>query len=61
MGVADSGGLIGLLNQELEESFQILEAMAGKISGSVFVVEQIDMVPLFVGLCAEPARVLGGT
>ena len=35
--------------------------MVGEISGSVFVMEQIDMVPLFVGLCAEPARVLGGT
>ncbi|KIM56552.1 hypothetical protein SCLCIDRAFT_1220231 [Scleroderma citrinum Foug A] len=44
MGVVDSGGLVGLPNQDLEESFETLEAMAGEISGSVFVVKQIDFL-----------------
>ena len=47
-------------NQELEESFETLEAMAGEISDSVFVVKQIDVLPLLSGLGAEPARALGG-
>ena len=57
MGVADSGGLVGLPNQELEESFVSLETMAGEISGSVFVVKQIDVLPLLLGLPqSQPER-----
>ena len=47
MGVADSGGLVGLPNQELDKSFETLEAMAGEITASVFVVRQIDVFSLF--------------
>ncbi|KIM51169.1 hypothetical protein SCLCIDRAFT_33668 [Scleroderma citrinum Foug A] len=57
MGVADSGGLVGLPNQELEESFETLETMAGEISGSVFIVKQIDVLPLLSGLPqSQPER-----
>ena len=44
-------------HQELEESFETLETMAGEISGSVFILKQIDVLPLLSGLAqGQPER-----
>lgn len=43
LGVADSGQLIGLSRQELEQSLETLEAMAGEIGASVIVVKEIEV------------------
>ena len=44
-------------HQELKESFETLETMAGEISGSVFIVKQIDVLPVLSGLVqSQPER-----
>lgn len=50
IGVADSGALVGLPCQELEESLETLEAMAGEIGASVIVVKEIEVPPALAGL-----------
>ena len=45
LGVADSGALVGLPRQELEESLDTLEMMAGEIGASVIVVKEIEVPP----------------
>ncbi|KAG6335424.1 hypothetical protein ID866_3671 [Astraeus odoratus] len=45
IGVADSGALVGLPRQELEESLETLETMAGEIGASVIVVKEIEVPP----------------
>ncbi|PPQ69343.1 hypothetical protein CVT24_001639 [Panaeolus cyanescens] len=43
LGVADSGELIGLPRDELEQSLETLEMMAGEIGASVIVVKEIEV------------------
>lgn len=43
LGVADSGDLIGLPREELEQSLETLEMMAGEIGASVIVVKEIEV------------------
>jgi len=43
LGVADSGDLIGLPRDELEQSLETLEMMAGEIGASVIVVKEIEV------------------
>ena len=50
IGVADSGALVGLPRQELEESLETLETMAGEIGASVIVVKEIEVPPALSGL-----------
>ncbi|KAL4063704.1 hypothetical protein J3A83DRAFT_956481 [Scleroderma citrinum] len=50
IGVADSGALVGLSRQELEESLETLEMMAGEIGASVIVVKEIEVSPALSGL-----------
>lgn len=50
IGVADSGALVGLPRQELEESLETLEAMAGEIGASVIIVKEIEVPPALSGL-----------
>lgn len=45
LGVADSGILIGLPRQQLEESLETLEMMADEIGASVIVVKEIEVPP----------------
>ncbi|KAG6376615.1 hypothetical protein JVT61DRAFT_1598 [Boletus reticuloceps] len=45
LGVADSGTLVGLPRQQLEESLETLEMMAGEIGASVIVVKEIEVPP----------------
>ena len=45
LGVADSGDLIGLSRDELEQSLETLEMMAGEIGASVIVVKEIEVPP----------------
>ncbi|KAF9244274.1 hypothetical protein BU15DRAFT_42247 [Melanogaster broomeanus] len=52
LGVADSGTLVGLPRQQLEESLETLEMMAGEIGASVIVVKEIE-VPLELSCLAE--------
>lgn len=50
IGVADSGALVGLPRQELEESLETLETMAGEIGASVIVVKEIEVPPALSGM-----------
>ena len=50
LGVADSGALIGLTRNDLEQSLETLEMMAGEIGASVIVVKEIEVPPLMVAL-----------
>lgn len=50
LGVADSGSLIGLTRNDLEQSLETLEMMAGEIGASVIVVKEIEVPPLMVAL-----------
>ncbi|KAJ2919448.1 hypothetical protein MD484_g1051, partial [Candolleomyces efflorescens] len=43
LGVADSGDLIGLPREELEQSLETLEMMAGEIGASVIVVKEVEV------------------
>lgn len=43
LGVADSGDLVGLSRDELEQSLETLEMMAGEIGASVIVVKEIEI------------------
>lgn len=45
LGVADSGTLVGLPRQQLEESLETLEMMAGEIGASVIVVKEVEVPP----------------
>lgn len=45
LGVADSGVLVGLPRQQLEESLETLEMMAGEIGASVIVVKEVEVPP----------------
>ncbi|KAF9043067.1 hypothetical protein BJ165DRAFT_1612256 [Panaeolus papilionaceus] len=47
LGVADSGELIGLPRDELEQSLETLEMMAGEIGASVIVVKEIEVPAKF--------------
>ncbi|KAI6044515.1 hypothetical protein EDC04DRAFT_2935576 [Pisolithus marmoratus] len=50
IGVADSGALVGLPRQELEESLETLETMAGEIGASVIVVKEIEVPSALSGI-----------
>lgn len=50
LGVADSGILVGLPRQQLEESLETLEMMASEIGASVIVVKEIEVPPELSGL-----------
>lgn len=52
LGVADSGDLIGLPREELEQSLETLEMMAGEIGASVIVVKEIE-VPAVLATLAK--------
>ena len=52
LGVADSGALVGLPREELEQSLETLEMMAGEIGASVIVVKEIEVPPVMVGIAA---------
>ncbi|KAF8623765.1 hypothetical protein AX15_006207 [Amanita polypyramis BW_CC] len=43
LGVADSGGLVGLSRTEMEMSLETLEMMAGEIGASVVVVKEVEV------------------
>ena len=43
LGVADSGDLIGLPREELEQTLETLEMMAGEIGASVIVVKEVEV------------------
>ena len=43
LGVADSGQLVGLSREHLEQSLQTLEEMAGEIGASVIIVKEIEI------------------
>jgi len=45
IGVADCGTLVGLPRQQLEESLETLEMMAGEIGASVIIVKEIEVPP----------------
>ncbi|KAF9552848.1 hypothetical protein CPC08DRAFT_698271 [Agrocybe pediades] len=52
LGVADSGDLIGLPREELEQSLETLEMMAGEIGASVIVVKEVE-VPAILATLAK--------
>ena len=43
LGVADSGDLVGLSKEELEQTLETLEMMAGEIGASVIVVKEVEI------------------
>ncbi|PAV24152.1 GTP binding 2 [Pyrrhoderma noxium] len=43
LGVADSGQLVGLTKEHLDQSLQTLDEMAGEIGASVIVVKEIEL------------------
>jgi len=49
LGVADSGLLIGLSRNDLEQSLETLEMMAGEIGASVIIVKEIEVPAAFAG------------
>ncbi|EAU87064.2 GTP binding protein 2 [Coprinopsis cinerea okayama7 len=55
LGVADSGDLVGLRREELEQSLETLEMMAGEIGASVIVVKEIE-VPAALSKLAAAKR-----
>ncbi|KDR73128.1 hypothetical protein GALMADRAFT_251691 [Galerina marginata CBS 339.88] len=71
LGVADSGDLIGLPREELEQSLETLEMMAGEIGASVIVVKEIEVPAVMARLAKRSgewagaekraARLEGGT
>lgn len=56
LGVADSGDLIGLVREELEQSLETLEMMAGEIGASVIVVKEIEVPATMASLAEAEAR-----
>ncbi|KAF5310057.1 hypothetical protein D9619_010583 [Psilocybe cf. subviscida] len=56
LGVADSGDLIGLVREELEQSLETLEMMAGEIGASVIVVKEIEVPAAMASLAEAEAR-----
>ncbi|KAF8908211.1 hypothetical protein CPB84DRAFT_1767607 [Gymnopilus junonius] len=50
LGVADSGELIGLPREELEQSLETLEMMAGEIGASIIVVKEIEVPAVMASL-----------
>ena len=59
LGVADSGDLIGLPRQELEQSLETLEMMAGEIGASVIVVKEIEVPAALAGLAKRSGEWAG--
>ncbi|CCM06530.1 uncharacterized protein FIBRA_08803 [Fibroporia radiculosa] len=58
LGVADSGALIGLSRDDLEESLETLEMMAGEIGASVIVVKEIEVPPVISAMADEAQKYL---
>ncbi|KIY50215.1 hypothetical protein FISHEDRAFT_64877 [Fistulina hepatica ATCC 64428] len=52
LGVADSGALVGLSRNEMEQSLETLEMMAGEIGASVIVVKEVEVPASIIGLVA---------
>lgn len=52
LGVADSGDLVGLPREELEQTLETLEMMAGEIGASVIVVKEVE-VPAVIARLAQ--------
>ncbi|KIY72672.1 hypothetical protein CYLTODRAFT_417679 [Cylindrobasidium torrendii FP15055 ss-10] len=50
LGVADSGALIGLRRNELEQTLETLDTMAGEIGASVVVVKEIEVPPALINM-----------
>jgi len=59
LGVADSGDLIGLPREELEQSLETLEMMAGEIGASVIVVKEIEVPAALAGLAKRSGEWAG--
>ncbi|KAF8154808.1 hypothetical protein B0H34DRAFT_783861 [Crassisporium funariophilum] len=59
LGVADSGDLIGLPREELEQSLETLEMMAGEIGASVIVVKEIEVSAAMAGLAKRSGEWAG--
>ncbi|KAF8965475.1 hypothetical protein BDZ97DRAFT_1658927 [Flammula alnicola] len=60
LGVADSGELIGLPREELEQSLETLEMMAGEIGASVIVVKEIEVPAVMATLAKRSGEWAGG-
>ncbi|PPQ81805.1 hypothetical protein CVT25_013642 [Psilocybe cyanescens] len=60
LGVADSGDLIGLPREELEQSLETLEMMAGEIGASVIVVKEIEVPAAMATLAKRSGEWAGG-
>ncbi|KAF9014037.1 hypothetical protein BDQ17DRAFT_1230822 [Cyathus striatus] len=56
LGVADSGHLVGLPRDELEQSLETLEMMAGEIGASVIVVKEIEVPEVLVDFAAAHSK-----
>lgn len=50
LGVADSGALVGLRRNELEQTLETLDTMAGEIGASVVVVKEIEVPPALINM-----------
>ena len=61
LGVADSGDLIGLPREELEQSLETLEMMAGEIGASVIVVKEIEVPAVLATLAKRSGERAGGS
>ena len=59
LGVADSGDLIGLPREELEQSLETLEMMAGEIGASVIVVKEIEVPAALASLAKRSGEWAG--
>lgn len=57
LGVADSGQLVGLTKEHLDQSLQTLDEMAGEIGASVIVVKEIELPAALL----EASRQTGAT
>ncbi|CAK5271770.1 unnamed protein product [Mycena citricolor] len=60
LGVADSGMLVGLPRNELEQSLETLEMMAGEIGASVIVVKEIEVPAAIAGYVSAQSNSLNG-
>ena len=59
LGVADSGDLIGLPREELEQSLETLEMLAGEIGASVIVVKEIEVPAALASLAKRSGEWAG--
>ena len=59
LGVADSGDLIGLPREELEQTLETLEMMAGEIGASVIVVKEIEVPAVLASLAKRSGEWAG--